>query len=123
MMWCLYATSFVEWQWKNALPSILFTQVFLLILALFWGGVGRFLRDEANILGHYNLILLATLVFGASNWLLDILGYNLSAEFLVSSLAPLINMVLVAVLLSANFALATNMLARQRWITAAVLPD
>ena len=111
-------TSDVEWQWKNALPSILFTQVFLLVLALFWVGVGRFLRDEANFLGHYNLILLATLFFGAGNWLLDILGYNLSAEFLVSTLAPLCNLVLVAVLLSANFALATNMLARQRWITA-----
>ena len=115
----IYFTSYVEWQWKNALPSILFTQVFLLVLALFWAGVGRFLRDEANFLGHYNLILLATLFFGASNWMLDILGYNLSAEFLVSTVAPLCNLVLVAVLLAANFALATNMLARQRWITAA----
>ena len=115
----IYFTSYVEWQWKNALPSILFTQVFLLVLALFWAGVGRFLRDEANFLGHYNLILLATLFFGASNWMLDILGYNLSAEFLVSTVAPLCSLVLVAVLLSANFALATNMLARQRWITAA----
>lgn len=115
----LYTASFVEWQWKNALPGILFTQLFLLILALFWAGVGRFLRDEANILGHYNLILLATLVYTCSNWLLEILGYNLSAEFLVSIVAPLCNLALIAVLLSANFALATNMLARQRWITSA----
>ena len=115
----LYANSFVEWQWKNALPSILFEQLFLLILALFWAGVGRFLRDEANILGHYNLILLASLVYIGSNWLLDILGYNLSAEFLISIVAPLCNLALIALLLSANFALATNMLARQRWITSA----
>ncbi|MGB0450106.1 MAG: FHA domain-containing protein [Porticoccaceae bacterium] len=114
----LYANSFVEWQWKNALPSILFTQVFLLMLALFWGAVGRFLREEANFLGHYNLILLATLVYSAIDWLLGVIGYNFSAGFFIDAVAPLANLVLVAVLLSANFALATNMLARQRWITS-----
>lgn len=114
----LYANSFVEWQWKNALPSILFTQVFLLMLALFWGAVGRFLREEANFLGHYNLILLATLVYSAIDWLLGVIGYNFSAGFFIDAVAPLANLVLVAVLLSANFALATSMLARQRWITS-----
>jgi hypothetical protein len=114
----LYANSFVEWQWKNALPSILFTQVFLLVLALFWGGVGRFLRDESHFLGHYNLILLATLVYSASDWLIGVIAYNFSAEFLIGAVAPLFILVLVAVLLSANFALATSMLARQRWITS-----
>mgnify|MGYP006073694279 CR=1 FL=1 len=114
----LYANSFIEWQWKNALSSILYTQVFLLMLALFWGGLGRFLREESNFLGHYNLIFLATLVYSASDWLIGIIGYNLSAEFLVDTVAPLFNLSLVAVLLSANFALATNMLARQRWITS-----
>ena len=114
----LYANSFVEWQWKNALSSILFTQVFLLMLALFWAAVGRFLREEANFLGHYNLILLAALVYSASDWLIGVIGYNLSAEFLIVVVAPLINMMLVAVLLAANFALATSMLARQRWISS-----
>jgi hypothetical protein len=114
----LYANSFVEWQWKNALSSILLTQVFLFMLALFWGAVGRFLREEANFLGHYNLILLATLAYSASNWLVGVIGYNLSAAFLITAVTPLFNLALVAILLSANFALATSMLARQRWITA-----
>jgi hypothetical protein len=114
----VYANSFVEWQWKNALPSILLTQVSLLMLALFWGAVGRFLREEANFLGHYNLILLAILAYSASNWLVGVIGYNLSAAFLITAVTPLFNLALVAILLSANFALATSMLARQRWITA-----
>ena len=76
----LYANSFVEWQWKNSLSSILVTQLFLLVLALFWAGVGRFLREEGNFLGHYNLILLATLVYSLSGWFVGVIGYNLSAE-------------------------------------------
>jgi hypothetical protein len=114
----LYANSFLEWQWKNALPNIFYTQIFLLILALFWGGIGRFLREESNFLGHYNLILLATLVYSTGDWLIGVVGYNLSAEFLIDAVAPLFILSLVAVLLSANFALATSMLARQRWITS-----
>lgn len=114
----LYANSFLEWQWKNALPSILFTQVFLLMLALFWGGVGRFLREESNFLGHYNLILLVTLIYSVGDWLIGVIGYNFSAEFLIDTVAPLFILALLAVLLSANFALATSMLARQRWITS-----
>ncbi len=114
----LYFNSFVEWQWKNALSSILLTQIFLLVLALFWGAVGRFLREEANFLGHYSLILLASLVYSASDWLIGVVAYNLSAAFLITAVAPLIALLLVALLLSANFALATSMMARQRWITS-----
>ncbi len=114
----LYNNSFIEWQWKNALSGILFTQGFLLVLALFWAGLGRFLREEGNFLGHYNLILLATLVYSASEWFIGIVGYNLSVGFLIETVSPLISLMLVAVLLSANFALATTMLARQRWITS-----
>jgi hypothetical protein len=114
----LYANSFIEWQWKNALSSILLTQVCLLMLALFWAGVGRFLREEGNFLGHYTLILLATLVYSFSDWLMGVVGYNLSAGFLIDTVVPLFNLLLVALLLSANFALATTMLARQRWITS-----
>lgn len=114
----LYANSFVEWQWKNIIPTVLATQLIPLILALFWGGVGRFLREESNFLGHYSLILLASLVFSASGWLVGIIAYNLSAQFLVSSFFPLFVLSLVAILLSANFALATNMLARQRWVSS-----
>jgi hypothetical protein len=111
----LYAHSFVEWQWKNIIPTVLATQVIPLMLALFWSVLGRFLREESNFLGHYSLILLASLVFSASGWLVGIIGYNLSAAFLVSTVFPLFVLLLVAILLSANFALATNMLARQRW--------
>ncbi len=114
----LYTNSFIEWQWKNSLSSILFTQVFLLVLALFWAGLGRFLREEGNFLGHYNLILLATLVYSLSGWFVGVIGYNLSAGFLIETVLPLFTLLLVAVLLSANFALATTMMARQRWITS-----
>ena len=114
----LYTNSFVEWQWKNSLSSILVTQLFLLVLALFWAGVGRFLREEGNFLGHYNLILLATLVYSLSGWFVGVIGYNLSAGFLIETVLPLFTLLLVALLLSANFALATTMIARQRWITS-----
>jgi len=114
----LYTNSFVEWQWKNSLSSILVTQLFLLVLALFWAGVGRFLREEGNFLGHYNLILLATLVYSLSGWFVGVIGYNLSAGFLIETVLPLFTLLLVALLLSANFALATTMMARQRWITS-----
>jgi len=114
----LYTNSFIEWQWKNSLSSILFTQVFLLVLALFWAGLGRFLREEGNFLGHYNLILLAVLVYSVSGWFVGVIGYNLSAGFLIETVLPLFTLLLVAVLLSANFALATTMMARQRWITS-----
>ena len=114
----LYTNSFVEWQWKNSLSSILVTQLFLLVLALFWAGVGRFLREEGNFLGHYNLILLATLVYSLSGWFVGVIGYNLSAGFLIETVLPLFTLLLAALLLSANFALATTMMARQRWITS-----
>ena len=114
----LYSNSFVEWQWKNSLSSILVTQLFLLVLALFWAGVGRFLREEGNFLGHYNLILLATLVYSLSGWFVGVIGYNLSVGFLIETVLPLFTLLLVALLLSANFALATTMIARQRWITS-----
>ena len=114
----LYFNSFVEWQWKNSLSSILVTQLFLLVLALFWAGVGRFLREEGNFLGHYNLILLATLVYSLSGWFVGVIGYNLSAGFLIETVLPLFTLLLAALLLSANFALATTMMARQRWITS-----
>ena len=84
----LYTNSFVEWQWKNSLSSILVTQLFLLVLALFWAGVGRFLREEGNFLGHYNLILLATLVYSLSGWFVGVIGYNLSAGFLIETVLP-----------------------------------
>ncbi len=77
------------------------------------------MREESNFLGHYSLILLASLIYTASEWIIGVIGYNLSAEILIDSIAPLFGLLLGAILLSANFALATNMLARQRWITSA----
>ena len=114
----IYVNSFVEWQWKNILSTILISQAIPLVLALFWSGIGRFLREESNFLGHYSLILLASLLYTASAWLIGVIGYNFSAEILVDVVAPLIMLSLIAILFSANFALATNMLARQRWISS-----
>ena len=115
----VYVNSFVEWEWKNIVSGILVSQVIPLLLALFWSGIGRFMREESNFLGHYSLILLASLIYTASEWIIGVIGYNLSAEILINSIAPLFGLLLGAILLSANFALATNMLARQRWITSA----
>ena len=114
----LYASSYVEWQWKNVLSTILGTQAGLLMLALFWGGLGRFLRSESHFLSHYCLILLAGLAYSLSDWLIGILGYNLGTQSVALVLKPLIALSVAGVLLSANFALATNMLPRQRWVSA-----
>ncbi|MDG1494842.1 MAG: FHA domain-containing protein [Porticoccaceae bacterium] len=114
----LYASSYVEWQWKNVFSTILVTQTGLLMLALFWGGLGRFLRNESHFISHYCLILMAGLAYSAGDWLIGILGYNMGTQLVSLVLSPLIALVLAALLLSANFALATNMLPRQRWVSA-----
>tara|TARA_B110000902_G_scaffold109141_1_gene128924 strand:+ start:1959 stop:2972 length:1014 start_codon:yes stop_codon:yes gene_type:complete len=114
----LYASSYIEWQWKNVLSTILGTQAGLLMLALFWGGLGRFLRSESHFLSHYCLILLAGLAYSLSDWLIGVLGYNLGTQTVALVLKPLIALSFAGLLLSANFALATNMLPRQRWVSA-----
>ena len=114
----LYASSYVEWQWKNVFSTILVTQAGLLMLALFWGGLGRFLRNESHFISHYCLILMAGLAYSAGDWLIGILGYNMGTQLVSLVLSPLIALMLAALLLSANFALATNMLPRQRWVSA-----
>ncbi len=114
----LYASSYVEWQWKNVFSTILVTQTGLLMLALFWGGLGRFLRNDSHFISHYCLILMAGLAYSAGDWLIGILGYNMGTQLVSLVLSPLIALVLAALLLSANFALATNMLPRQRWVSA-----
>lgn len=114
----LYASSYIEWQWKNVLSTILGTQAGLLMLALFWGGLGRFLRSESHFLSHYCLILLAGLAYSLAEWLVALLGYNLGTQSVALVLTPLIALLLAGLLLSANFALATNMLPRQRWVSA-----
>ena len=114
----LYSNSYVEWQWKNVFSTILGTQAVLLFLALFWGAMGRFLRNEGQFLSHYCLILLAGLVYSLADWLIGMLGYNAGTEMVAMILSPLNALLLLALLLSANFALATNMLPRQRWISS-----
>jgi pSer/pThr/pTyr-binding forkhead associated (FHA) protein len=113
-----YSSSFVEWQWKNVIPMILGAQLALLVLAIFWGALGRFLRDESQFLSHYCLIILAGLVYTFCDWLIGIMAYNYSAEMLRMILLPLAALSIAALLLSANFALATNMLPRQRWVSS-----
>ena len=114
----LYFNSFVEWQWKNVFSTILSTQAVLLFFALFWSALGRFLRSESQFLSHYCLILLAGLVYSLADWLIGILGYNAGTQTVAMILSPLNALLLLALLLSANFALATNMLPRQRWISS-----
>lgn len=114
----LYSSSYIEWQWKNVFSTILGTQAMLLFLALLWGALGRFLRSESQFLSHYCLILLAGLVYSLASWLIGILGYNAGTEMLVMILSPLNALLILGLLLSANFALATNMLPRQRWISS-----
>ena len=114
----LYFSSYVEWQWKNVFSIILGTQAVLLFIALFWGALGRFLRSESQFLSHYCLILLAGLAYSVTDWLIGMLAYNAGTEMVAMILSPLNALLLLALLLSANFALATNMLPRQRWISS-----
>ena len=114
----LYFSSFIEWQWKNVFSIILGTQAVLLFIALFWGALGRFLRSESQFLSHYCLILLTGLAYSVADWLIGILAYNAGTEMVAMILSPLNALLLLALLLSANFALATNMLPRQRWISS-----
>ncbi|MDB9970404.1 FHA domain-containing protein [Porticoccaceae bacterium] len=114
----LYFSSFIEWQWKNVFSIILGTQAVLLFIALFWGALGRFLRSESQFLSHYCLILLAGLAYSVTDWLIGMLAYNAGTEMVAMILSPLNALLILALLLSANFALATNMLPRQRWISS-----
>jgi len=114
----LYFSSFIEWQWKNVFSIILGTQAVLLFIALFWGALGRFLRSESQFLSHYCLILLAGLAYSVTDWLIGMLAYNAGTEMVAMILSPLNALLLLALLLSANFALTTNMFPRQRWISS-----
>lgn len=114
----LYSNSFVEWQWKNKIFFILGSQAAVLFLALFWSALGRFLRHESHFLSQYSLLLLAGLVYSLADGLIGVVGYNLSSAAVTQILLPLVAIALGVLLLSANFALATNMLPRQRWIAS-----
>ena len=114
----LYSNSFVEWQWKNKIFFILGSQAVVLFLALFWSALGRFLRHESQFLSQYSLLLLAGLVYSLADWLIGVVGYNLSSATVAQILLPPVAIALGALLLSANFALATNLLPRQRWIAS-----
>lgn len=114
----LYASSFVEWQWKNHIFTILGSQAVVLMVALFWSLLGRFLRHERQFLSQYSLILSVGLIYTLLEWLIGVLSYNLSSSGVAMIMLPLLAMLLATLLLSANFALATNMLPRQRWISA-----
>jgi hypothetical protein len=50
--------------------------------------------------------------------LIGMLAYNAGTEMVAMILSPLNALLLLALLLSANFALATNMFPRQRWISS-----
>ena len=112
----LYANTAVEWEWKNALPMLLSAQIVILVGALFWALVGRLIRHESHLLGQYSLLLLATLLFSAGDWLLLILNYNFNLAIFSDPMQRLLPLLIVFILFSANLALATNLSARSRWL-------
>lgn len=111
----VYAGTVTEWQWKNVIPVILSAQIAILFGALFWGLVGRLVKHEAHLLGQYSLILLASLVFTACEWLLSTLSYNFNSVLFGNAAQQLVAMSILLLLLSANLALATNLSSRARW--------
>lgn len=115
----IYANTVVAWEWKNVIPMLLGAQLVVLVGALFWALIGRLIRHESHLLGQYSLLLLATLLFSASDWLLVMLNYNSNLLLFGDHMQRLTPLLIVFVLLSANLALATNLSARSRWITSA----
>ncbi len=115
----IYVTTAVAWEWKNVIPMLLGAQLVILAGALFWALVGRLIRHESHLLGQYSLILLATLLFSATDWLLVTLNYNVNLLLFGEHIQRLTSLAIVFVLLSANLALATNLSVRSRWITSA----
>ena len=115
----IYANTAVAWEWKNVIPMLLGAQLIVLVGALFWALIGRLIRHESHLLGQYSLLLLATLLFSASDWLLVTLNYNSNLLLFGDHMQRLTPLLIVFVLLSANLALATNLGARSRWITSA----
>jgi len=115
----IYANTVVAWEWKNVIPMLLGAQLVVLVGALFWALIGRLIRHESHLLGQYSLLLLATLLFSASDWLLVMLNYNSNLLLFGDHMQRLTPLLIVFVLLSANLALASNFSARSRWITSA----
>ena len=114
----IYANTVVAWEWKNVIPMLLGAQLVVLVGALFWALIGRLIRHESHLLGQYSLLLLATLLFSASDWLLVMLNYNSNLLLFGDHMQRLTPLLIVFVLLSANLALASNFSARSRWITS-----
>ena len=114
-----YINSYVEWQWRNIIPVVLALQLGVFFVAGVWAIMGRFVRYEAFFFAHCNLILIATLTISMVRGLFYILDYNTDFILFSQSAGQLLVLVIIAVLMCANLALATNMTSRVRRLTSA----
>lgn len=114
----LYLHSVTKWEWKNIIAGLLNNQLTPFLIAAFWALIGRLIRHEGNFFGQLSLILIASLIYTLSSWLWRVTGYNASTAFFTVWVAGTFNWILLALLLSANIALATNLLPVYRWISA-----
>jgi hypothetical protein len=114
----IYTNTIIEWEWEKAIPLLVGLQLMIVVLSLFWAMMGRIFRHEAHFLGHYSLILIASLMFSVSGVALAVLDYNFSGLFFTRFLEYLVLILVVFFLLSANLALASNLSTRARWLSA-----
>ena len=114
----IYSNTIIEWDWGKAIPLMVGLQLMIVLLSMFWAMLGRIFRHEAHFLGHYSLILIASLIFTVSGVALAVLDYNFSGLLLTRLLEYLVLILVVFLLLSANLALASNLSTRARWLSA-----
>lgn len=115
-----YINSFVPWEWKNILSLLLTLQLGTLVLAGFWALLGRFARHEAFFLGQYSLILIASLTILIVEKIFSVLHYNTGFILFSQGASQLFVLAIIAVLISANLALATTMNWRSRWLASSI---
>ena len=113
-----YMNSFVQWEWKNILSLVLTMQLGTLLVAGFWALLGRFARHEAFFLAQYSLILIASLSILLVEAVFSVLHYNTGFILFSEGASQLLVLVIIAVLISANLALATSMNWRSRWLAS-----
>ena len=113
-----YMNSFVQWEWKNILSLVLTMQLCTLLVAGFWALLGRFARNEAFFLAQYSLILIASLSILLVEAVFSVLHYNTGFILFSEGASQLLVLVIIAVLISANLALATSMNWRSRWLAS-----
>ena len=105
-----YINSFVPWEWKNIfVPCAYAATGYISLVAGFLALLGRFARHEAFFLGQYSLILIASLTILMVEKIFSVLHYNTGFILFSQGASQLFVLVIIAVLISANLALATTM--------------